>query len=81
MDRTWEMLLLGAGLIAAGAIICFLFWVPRFEEGDPHYAGLGAELGSRRKTVMITGFLIAALGLATIVWQLHRLVGQVVPWW
>ncbi|GEM_PF-2097449 len=74
MDRTWEMLLLGAGLILAGAIVCYLFRTPLFEEGDPHYEGLGSDLGSRRATIVTAGVLIAALGLAIVLWQLYGLV-------
>lgn len=73
MDDTGEMLLLGAGLIAAGAIIAFLVWTPRIEEGDPHYGDLRAHIGKQRIVLIGCGFLVAAIGLVVLLRELYRL--------
>ena len=74
MDDAKEMLLLGAGLLAAGAIIAFLVWTPRIEESDPHYGDLRAYIGKQRIVLIGCGFLVAAIGLAIVAWQLYGLV-------
>lgn len=74
MGGHWQLIWFGLGLTGLGAAAAFLFWAPWSVEQDDDYTIFGSRVLTHRIILVVSGLLIAVIGLAVVIRHAFKLL-------